>query len=408
MGMIIRAVDENYKISTEFKNTWTTLQKFGRLSDKRIRQNLTYFFGWMETYLGKEKFFEIIGKSYDLEDSILFRVQNNEDKKRSGMDGEANEPKKFEKWLMSNIFRYVENPAKEKNPLQKYIGKVKFTKIIEGKFAGEVDKPWIPPKKDENGEDLEERTQVDDIEIVVYSDSTMEKERKYENEHGWKEEWVKYNQWIKDNQWIKEWDNYGWFLANSRKIPDTKDEARYKMHKEFHAFQAFMKEFKAFEKKWSEVKTKMRVPGWYHFDPKLPEERPAAHNKMKEWDQNMFNFLKKQKWVERTNEKDEQGRYLYEEKSSFVVNCGDLLGIGGEGIVIRKSVSEKLIFDTTPEQQNDRKYEALKIIPIENFNYAREFKHDSLMEYLHKKLDFIKVFGQNILVMVIGKFYFLL
>ena len=403
MGMIIRAVDENYKISTEFKNTWTTLQKFGRLSDN-IRQNLTYFFGWMETYLGKEKFFEIIGKSYDLEDSILFRVQNNEDKKRSGMDGEANEPKKFEKWLMSNIFRYVENPAKEKNPLQKYIGKVKFTKIIEGKFAGEVDKPWIPPKKDENGEDLEERTQVDNIEIVVYSDSTMEKERKYENEHGWKEEWVKYNQWRKDNQRIKEWDNYDWFLGNS-KIPDPKDEVRYKMYNEFHAFQPFMKEFKAFEKKWSEVKTKMRVPGWYHFDPELPEKRPSGHNKIKEWDQNMFNFLKKQKWVERTNEKDEQGRYLYEEKSSFVVNCEDLLGIGGEGIVIRKSVTEKRFVDMKPQEYTDGKYEALKIIPIEDLYLTREFRHDNLIES-HTNLDFIKVFGQTILVMVLCKFLF--
>ena len=388
MAMIFRAVDKNYIMSTEFKNTWTTLQKFRRLSDKRIRQNLTYFFDWMETYLGKEKFFEIIGKSYDLEDSILFRVQNNEDKKKSGIEEEANEPKKFERWLMSNIFRYVENPAKQRNPLQKYIGKVKFTKIVESKFDGEVDKPWIPPKKDENGGDLEKRAKVDNIKIVVYSDSAMKEERKYEYEHGWKEEW----------------DVYGWFLRNS-KVPDTKDEVRYKMHKEFHNFQAFMETASSL---WCELKDKMKVPGWYHFDPESPKKRPRDHNKMKEWDENMFNFLKDQKWMERKNEKDEQGRYLYEEKASFVVNCEDLLGIGGEGIVIRKSVSEKRILDTTPVYQNDRKYEALKIIPIENINYGREFRHDSLMEYSHKHLDFIQVSGQKILVMVISKFYILM
>ena len=126
---------------------------------------------------------------------------------------------------------------------------------------------------------------------------------------------------------------------------------------------------------------------------------------MKEFDRHMFYFLKDQKWMERENEKDEQGRYLYEEKSSFVINCEDLLGIGGEGIVIRKSVSEKRIFDTTPEEYTDRKYEALKIIPIEDLYHAREFRHDSLMEYSNKQLDFIKCFGRTILVMVIGEFH---
>ena len=207
----------------------------------------------------------------------------------------------------------------------------------------------------------------------------MKIERKYEDEHGWK----------------KEWDIYGWFICNSP-VPDKKEEIAY----------ARYEEFKAFEKKWSVLKTKMRVPGWYHFDPELPEERPSGHNKMKEWDQNMFNFLKKQKWMEQTNKKDEKGRYLYEETSSFVVNCEDLLGIGGEGIVIRKSVTEKRILDMTPEGQNDRKFEALKIIPIEDLNHTREFRHNNLMEYSNKKLDFIKVFGQTILVMVICKFYF--
>ena len=32
------------------------------------------------------------------------------------------------------------------------------------------------------------------------------------------------------------------------------------------------------------------------------------------------------------------------------------------------------------------------------------FKHDSLMEYSNMQLDFIKVFGKKVFVMVIGKF----
>merc|ERR1711911_515358 len=120
----------------EFKKTWTTLQNFGQKCDKRIWRNLTYFVDWMEQNFDKERFFEIIGKSYDLQDNtaFLFRFQKNNDKNKSSIDEQANGPRKFRRWLMSNVLRYVENPAKEKNPLQKYIGKVKFTKIVEGEF----------------------------------------------------------------------------------------------------------------------------------------------------------------------------------------------------------------------------------------------------------------------------------
>ena len=203
MGIIFRAIDENYKMPMEFKKIWTTLQNFGQKCDKRIWRNLTYFVDWMEKNFVKEKVFEIIGKTYDLEDSreFLFRFEKNNDNNRSSIDKEENRPWKFQRWLMSNVFPYVENPAQENNPLQKYIGKVRFTKIhvVEGRFEDRVDKLWIPPEKDENGADLEKRAEVDDIEIVVYSDSAMKEERKYEYEHGWKEEWA-------NNQWIKEWN----------------------------------------------------------------------------------------------------------------------------------------------------------------------------------------------------------
>ena len=37
-------------------------------------------------------------------------------------------------------------------------------------------------------------------------------------------------------------------------------------------------------------------------------------------------------------------------------------------------------------------------------NNGTAFKHDSLMEYSNMQLDFIKVFGKKVFVMVIGKF----
>ena len=40
-------------------------------------------------------------------------------------------------------------------------------------------------------------------------------------------------------------------------------------------------------------------------------------------------------------------------------------------------------------------------------NHGTEIKHDSLMEYSNMQLDFIKVFGERIFVLVIGEFRFL-
>ena len=340
MGIMFRAVDENYKMAMQYKYTWNTLQNFGQFRDKRIWKNFTYFIDWMEKNFEKEKFFEVMGKSYDLEDSILYRIQKTEDKKKSGKDGEA---KKFETWLMSNVFRHVENPKKEKNPQEKYIGKVKFTKKAKVLYQDDDDK-WTPPTTNENGEDAEERKEVDDIEIIVYSDDDMQSERKYEEEHGWKKEWVT--------------------AANRNE------------------------DYNIFVAKWNDLKNKMKVPGWYHFNPEDPENPPEHHNKMKEWDETMFKFLKDQKWKERMAEKDKEGRNQYEEKSSFVVNCSQLLGIGGEAVVIRKAVSEKV--GSTPEEQRDREYEALKIIPIMKHNFEDEEKvkeMESRVNARHEQAD---------------------
>ena len=176
MGIIYRAIDENYKIVLQFRYTWNMLQKFSKFRYK-IWKNFTYFIDWMEKNFAKEKLYEIMNKSYELEDSILCRIQKTESKAKSAKEVDKTEEKKFETWLMSNIFRHVENPQKEINPEQKYVGKVKFTKIYK-KYAGGEYETWIPPKSYK-----EYRKPVADIQIVVYLD---DKPRRYERELGCK------------------------------------------------------------------------------------------------------------------------------------------------------------------------------------------------------------------------------
>ena len=130
MTIMFNAVDKYYKMPMQYKYTWNTLQNFGQLRDKRIWKNFEYLIDWMEENFAKKKFFEIMGKSYDLEDSILYRIL---DEKSSKTESESQKDKKdsvqVESWLMSNIFRHVENPDKNNNPTQKYTGKVRFQKV---------------------------------------------------------------------------------------------------------------------------------------------------------------------------------------------------------------------------------------------------------------------------------------
>ena len=130
MGIMFNAVNEHYQMPRQYKYTWNTLQNFGQFRDKRIWKNFEYLIDWMEENFTKKYFFEVMGKSYDLEDSILYRIEGKEQKKRQ-KDGEESQEKTIESWLMSNIFRYVENPQKHKNPTQKYNGKVRFKKVSE-------------------------------------------------------------------------------------------------------------------------------------------------------------------------------------------------------------------------------------------------------------------------------------
>ena len=127
MTTMFNAVDKNYKMPMQYKYTWNTLQNFGQFRDKRIWKNFEYLIDWMEEKFPKKKFFEIMGKSYDLEDSILYRIMDEESTKK---DTETQTDKKrIESWLMSNIFRYVENPEKHNDPTKKYTGQVRFRKV---------------------------------------------------------------------------------------------------------------------------------------------------------------------------------------------------------------------------------------------------------------------------------------
>ena len=192
-------------------------------------------------------------------------------------------------------------------------------------------------KEDSHGELVEwnvgePNENVTDIEIIVFEDD-MKTPRRYEKQFGWKEEWT---------------------------------EAKNKNLK------IQTKEYKDFIKKWPNLEAKRKVPIWYKFDPVNAKFDSQAHNSMKsvkEWEV-MYNFLKGEKWLERDAKQTEDNRNQYTEKSQFVVDCRQLLGIGGEAVVIRKDVAEKVNKDK--DKVEDRKYEALKIIPMMKHNFESE------------------------------------
>ena len=97
-----------------------------------------------------------------LTDNIFCRIEEE-------FTEENGKAQKIETWLMYHIYRYVKNPKKEPGSFQKFIGKVKFKKLTEkdSKYTGLLT-DWKPPKKNSNGEYIEERDEVDDIQIVVY------------------------------------------------------------------------------------------------------------------------------------------------------------------------------------------------------------------------------------------------
>ena len=84
-------------------------------------------------------------------------------------------------------------------------------------------------------------------------------------------------------------------------------------------------------------------------------------------------------------------------------------------ISVRNARSDALMESHAPESQEEVKMATSMMQNNENMemndndveiaeNNGTEFKHDSLMEYSNMQLDFIKVFGKKVFVMVIGKF----
>ena len=120
------AVDENYDLKDQYIHTWNTLQNYGQLRDTRIWPNFLNFIKWMENTFSKEKFYEVMGKSYDLNDNVLIRC---DDGKFRGIE--------FQKWLISGMFRHVENP--ERDLMGKYVGKIRFIKKYKVGEPGKVE-----------------------------------------------------------------------------------------------------------------------------------------------------------------------------------------------------------------------------------------------------------------------------
>ena len=125
---MFNAVDENYDLNHQYTYTWNALQNYGQLRDTRFLPNFWYFIEWMELEFSKERFYEVIGKTYDLGDNVLIQC---DDEKFRGIE--------YQKWLISSMFRHVENPKRDL--MGKYVGKIRFVKKYKDGESGEVEDP---------------------------------------------------------------------------------------------------------------------------------------------------------------------------------------------------------------------------------------------------------------------------
>ena len=342
------AVDESYNLTHQYKYTWNTLQNYGQLRDTRIWPNFLNFIEWMENTFSKERFYEVMGKSYDLDDNVLIRC-----------DGDFRD----QKWLISGMFREVENP--ERDLMGKYVGKIRFKKVYGSE--GEVD----------------------DIKVTILDKNG--KRRDYYKE-----------------------DSNGRLVLVDKTIPQ---------------------------------------PKWLDYGSSDPK-----YESLKAWDQDkkLYEFLKKKDFSKCQQPENSS------EKDCFEIDCSQLLGIGGEAVVIRLDKTKKV--RRAPDE--DSRDEAIKIIPIDKlpaeyrdrvqqrqaqleaqmqeleeaalegqtederrkerdsrvkklesielndddaelaeFN-STNLKHPSLMDYSNVQLDFIRVFGEKKFVMVIVMPYY--
>ena len=203
-----------------------------------------------------------------------------------------------------------------------------------------------------------------------------ETERRYEDDFGWKKEWT---------------DSYEFHKSPNQEPDSAADSEKH----------TSWKNYREFVDKWSSLGSKMKIPKWYKFD---PEETSGdfygddAHNSLKKMNETMFNFLKEKEWQERIDAKEtEDKKNKYIEKSYFVVDCSQLLGIGGEAVVIRKDVAEKVVADKDPGK-SDRDFEALKIIPMMKHNFENEETLESMKNRVtdrQEKADIEKEFNER-------------
>ena len=217
---------------------------------------------------------------------------------------------------------------------------------------------------------------VDDIRIVVLKDDG-ETERRYEDDFGWNKKWT---------------DAPYEFHKNPNKEPNSAADS------EKHTS---WKNYREFVDKWSSLGSKMKIPRWYKFN---PEETSGdfygddAHNSLKKMNETMFNFLREKEWQERIDAEDtEEKKNKYREISYFVVDCSQLLGIGGEAVVIRKDVAEKVVADKDPDK-SDRDFEALKIIPMMKHNFENEETLENMKNRVtdrQEKADIEKEFNER-------------
>ena len=194
----------------------------------------------------------------------------------------------------------------------------------------------------------------------------MSKERRYEIEHGWEDEWK---------------DKYKFHLNPEE--PSKKDQEEDK--KKYDSW----KRFNDFVKKWPKLEENAKVPKWYKFDPTAEDGEfyAADHNSLKKMDTTMFKFLKSKKWEVRDSEQTDDKKNKYVEKSEFVVDCDQLLGIGGEAVVIRKNVADKVRKEKDKKEPTDPEFEALKIIPMMKHNFESEQRLEDMKKRVDERHD---------------------
>ena len=196
-------------------------------------------------------------------------------------------------------------------------------------------------------------------------------------------------------------------------------------------------------------------PKWLKYDPK-----DSRYESLKTFEPKIFEFLKTKDFSKCQHQPESQEDIELPRTDFFEIDCSQLLGIGGEAVVIRLDKTKKV--RRAPDE--DSRDEAIKIIPIDKLpseyqqrvkqrqeqvllqeqeeaeNAANEdrseadirdsrikklesielndddaelaefnstnLKHPSLMDYSNVQLDFIKVFGEKKFVMVIVMPYY--